>query len=156
MLYSVLAKPKSRSNGIIGYLHASYHGFHLTRVIQIVQTKGLDPYLVEQVVNAIQGKPTLWERDGWGARLACEMLLDQTAATARAYTCDPQQLAVSLILATSDGNLDAPRNLDREAAKFTKTKLLDPRSDRYQTSTGEALFLSNNPEVYEQLLAWWA
>src|SRR5262249_47026058 len=33
------------------------------------------------------------------------------------------------------------------AAKLVKTKLLDPRSDRYQSSTGEALFMTNHPDV---------
>ncbi len=71
----------------------------------------------------------------------------------------PQQLAVSLILATGDGGLDRAkdakereslaRNLDRDAGRLTRAKLLDPRSDRYQTSTGEALYLSNHPDVQQ-------
>ena len=69
----------------------------------------------------------------------------------------PNQLAVSLVLATGDLNLDASkdakeretfaRNLERDASRLTRLKLLDMRSERYQTSTGEALFLSNHPDV---------
>jgi hypothetical protein len=72
---------------------------------------------------------------------------DRGFARAGLRPLTPQQLTVSLLVATGDVHLDAAQNLDREAAKFTRMKLLDPRSDRYQTSTGEALFLSNHPDI---------
>jgi hypothetical protein len=69
----------------------------------------------------------------------------------------PQQFAVSLVLGAGDQSLDAARDsktreararaLERDAARLLQTKLLDPRTDRYQSSTGEALFMSNHPEV---------
>jgi hypothetical protein len=80
---------------------------------------------------------------------------DFAQASLRALT--PQQYAVSLILATGDNNLDAAkdaksceaaaRNLERAASSLVKSKLLDPRGDRHQASTSEALFMSNHPEV---------
>ena len=42
----------------------------------------------------IQGKPTLWEREGWGARLGGEMLVAQEPSDVRAYVCDPAGMAV--------------------------------------------------------------
>jgi hypothetical protein len=78
-------------------------------------------------------------------------------AIARLRPLTPQQYALSLVLATGEDNYDqagAPdarakryRELEGQADKLTKSQLLDPRSDSYQASTGEALFLSNNPEV---------
>lgn len=34
--------------------------------------------------TAIQGKPTIWEAEGWGAKLGCEMIVGQERVTARA------------------------------------------------------------------------
>ncbi len=42
---------------------------------------------------ALQGKPPIWERDGWGEKLGMTSLaLDQPGAAARAYRCDPLKL----------------------------------------------------------------
>src|SRR5262249_9608434 len=39
------------------------------------------------------------------------------------------------------------RQLENEAVRLTKSELLDRRGDQFQSSTAEALFLSNHPEV---------
>jgi hypothetical protein len=43
------------------------------------------------------------------------------------------------------------RTLESEAGRLLRAKLIDPRGDRYQASTGEALFMSNHPEVQRLL-----
>ena len=73
----------------------------------------------------------------------------------------PQQFAVSLMLAAGDQSLDTARDtktretrvraLEREAARLLQAKVLDPRTDRFQSSTGEALFMSNHPDVQRLL-----
>lgn len=43
--------------------------------------------------SVIQGKPSIWERDGWGAKTGISSLaLDQPNEQARAYRCDPLKL----------------------------------------------------------------
>jgi hypothetical protein len=68
--------------------------------------------------TAIQGVPPLWERDGWGAKLGGSMLLDQDAVTARAYTCDPRQMAeyAAAVFTNTDAVLSSftDSDLDRE------------------------------------------
>ena len=74
----------------------------------------------------------------------------------------PQQFALSLLLATGDATFDQPaeavtqarryRDLESRSGSLTKPDLLDPRVDRFQSSTGEALFLSNHPEVQRLLV----
>jgi hypothetical protein len=69
----------------------------------------------------------------------------------------PEQYAFSLLLATGDETFDQAREPQARARAYrdcegcsttlTRPQLLDPRSDRFQSSTGEALFLSNHPEV---------
>lgn len=69
----------------------------------------------------------------------------------------PAQYALSLVLATGDGSFDtadAPearaksyRGLEGQAGALTGPKLLDPRSERFQSSASEALYLSNNSDV---------
>jgi hypothetical protein len=69
----------------------------------------------------------------------------------------PQQYALSMVLATGDGTLDQAataearerryRELEGQGARLTKPGLLDAPGERYQSSTGEALFLTNHPEV---------
>jgi hypothetical protein len=75
-------------------------------------------------------------------------------ARARLRPLTPQQYALSLLLATGDGTLDQSeheargkryRELEGQAAALTKP--LDARSDRFQSSTTEALFMSNHAEV---------
>jgi hypothetical protein len=74
----------------------------------------------------------------------------------------PQQLALSLLIATGDGSLDEARTpevrakkyreLEGQASALAKPGILDGRAERYQAGTGEALFLSNNAGV-QKLLA---
>jgi hypothetical protein len=74
----------------------------------------------------------------------------------------PQQYALSLLIATGDGALDDAktadarakkyRDLEGQAAALAKPGALDGRGERYQASTGEALFLSNRPDV-QKLMA---
>jgi hypothetical protein len=74
----------------------------------------------------------------------------------------PQQYALSLLIATGDEALDeakAPearakkyRELEGQAVALAKPGVLDGRGEKYQASTGEALFLSNHPGV-QKLLA---
>jgi hypothetical protein len=79
---------------------------------------------------------------------------DKHFARARLRPLTPQQFALSLLLATGDGTFDQAegeargkryRELEGQAAAWTKA--LDARSDRFQSSTTEALFMSNHPEV---------
>jgi hypothetical protein len=66
----------------------------------------------------IAGQPTRWERDGWGTKLGGTMLLQQEAATAQAYTADPEQLAgyAQAVFANTDAVLSglSEQDLDRE------------------------------------------
>jgi hypothetical protein len=74
----------------------------------------------------------------------------------------PPQYAVSLILATSDAGLEGIadpaargkryRELEAAAGVFARPGLLDPRGERFQSSAGEALYLSNHADV-QKLLA---
>lgn len=61
----------------------------------------------------------------------------------------PAQYALSMVLATGEGEYTPARyrELEGQAARLTQLNLLDPRGERYQSSTGEALFTSNHPEV---------
>jgi hypothetical protein len=81
-------------------------------------------------------------------------------AVARLRPLSPQQFALSLVLATGEDGFDQTpaearvrryRELEGQAERLTKPGLLDPRTDSYQTSTGEALFLSNSAEVQRLL-----
>jgi Protein of unknown function (DUF1549)/Protein of unknown function (DUF1553) len=76
----------------------------------------------------------------------------------------PQQYAMSLILATGDEqSFDQAktgaersrryRELEGRAGRLTSLKVLDARSDQYQASTGEALFMSNHADVQRLLEA---
>jgi Protein of unknown function (DUF1549)/Protein of unknown function (DUF1553) len=69
----------------------------------------------------------------------------------------PAQLALSMALAAGDGTYDQLaepaarekryRELEGQVAGLAKSGLLDARTDRFQSSTVEALFLSNAPEI---------
>jgi hypothetical protein len=69
----------------------------------------------------------------------------------------PAQFALSVVLAAGDGSFDssaAPevraknyRNLESRAAALTGAKVLDSRLERYQSSAGEAMYMSNHAEV---------
>lgn len=71
----------------------------------------------------------------------------------------PKQLAISLVLATGDESFDeSPNGAMEPAARAERhrqlegqagglVEWLDPRSDAFQSSTGEALFMSNHPAL---------
>jgi hypothetical protein len=69
----------------------------------------------------------------------------------------PQQYALSLLLATGDGTYDQTseasarakryRSLEGQCGSLLKSGSLDARTDRFQSSTTEALFMSNHAEV---------
>ena len=73
----------------------------------------------------------------------------------------PQQLALSFLIATGDDGFDAAatadarakayRDLEGAAGPLLRPGVLDARGDRYQSSTGEALFLSNHADVQRLL-----
>jgi len=42
--------------------------------------------------SAVQGKPSIWERDGWDSKLGIALALDQPTEAAQAYRCDPLKL----------------------------------------------------------------
>jgi hypothetical protein len=72
-------------------------------------------------------------------------------ATARLKPLSPQQYAFSMVLATDDVNYgSSPKRyseLEDRAGGLTRLDLFDPRTERFQSSAAEALFLSNNPEA---------
>jgi uncharacterized damage-inducible protein DinB len=67
---------------------------------------------------AVQNRPPLWERDGWGAKLGGEMLVYQEPSAVRAYRCDPRGMAeyAQAVFANTDAVLGglADADLDRE------------------------------------------
>jgi hypothetical protein len=114
------------------------HGYDLDRLIA-----GLVSSRVYQLAST---KPTEGEDPA-----------PQEFARAALRPLTPPQYALSLMLATGDGTFDQAkspeersrryRDLEGQSARLTKADALDGRSDRFQTSTSEALFLSNNPDV---------
>jgi hypothetical protein len=82
---------------------------------------------------------------------------DKEFARALLRPLRPHEYAISLLLATGDGTFDEAktadgrarkyRELEGQAAALAKPGVLDARGEKYQASTGEALFLSNRPEV---------
>ena len=44
------------------------------------------------ITMMVQGKPMIWERDGWAAKLDLPVMMTQATAAARGVRCDPQQL----------------------------------------------------------------
>jgi len=66
--------------------------------------------------TAVQGKPPLWERDGWGARLGGGLMVDLEESAARAYKCDPQQMAeyAKVVFANTDAILSSLKDSDLE------------------------------------------
>jgi len=84
---------------------------------------------------------------------------DFAVAQLRALT--PQQLANSFALATGDGTFEQAnvaaargrryRDLEAQTAGLVKLDLLDPRTDHFQSSMGEALFMSNGPDIQRHL-----
>ncbi|HEX5273413.1 MAG TPA: DUF1549 domain-containing protein [Gemmataceae bacterium] len=82
---------------------------------------------------------------------------DKEFARALMRPLSPQEYALSLLLATADGGFDEAktadararkyRELEGQAAALVKPGALDGRAEKYQASTGEALFLSNRADV---------
>jgi hypothetical protein len=77
-------------------------------------------------------------------------------AVARLKPLSPRQYAFSMILATGDDTFDQTaadarkkryRELENQTGTLTRLGLFDPRTDRFQSSATEALFLSNHPEA---------
>jgi hypothetical protein len=74
----------------------------------------------------------------------------------------PHQYAMSLLLATGEETFDQAktaeergrrfREMEGRAGRLTNLKILDARTDQYQASTGEALFMSNHEEVQRLLV----
>jgi hypothetical protein len=74
----------------------------------------------------------------------------------------PHQYAMSLLLATGEETFGQAktseergrrfRELEGRAGRLTSLKVLDDRTDQYQASTGEALFMSNHEEVQRLLV----
>lgn len=67
--------------------------------------------------TAVQGKPPLWESQGWGEKLGGPLLVDLDES-ARSYKCDPQAMAyyAQAVFANTDAVLSSLQNsdLDRE------------------------------------------
>lgn len=66
----------------------------------------------------------------------------------------PYQFAYSMMLAAGEPTQIAAadrekfyRQLESQASRFARSKLIDPRSERYQSSTSEALYMSNHVDV---------
>jgi len=82
---------------------------------------------------------------------------EQHFARATVRALSPQQFATSLLLVTGEGRLDkttdaaARRSLRQELDNRARslTKYLDPPSADFQSSVGEALYMSNHPAVQE-------
>ncbi|MCS6852700.1 MAG: DUF1549 and DUF1553 domain-containing protein [Gemmataceae bacterium] len=74
----------------------------------------------------------------------------------------PAQYALSLVVAAGEPRLDAAaspadrvkayRELEGAAATLLNARLFDTRGERYQASAGEALFMSNNPDVQKWMV----
>lgn len=67
------------------------------------------------VNTAIQGKRSLWERDGWGAKLGGEMVVDlPVPVKGRAYRCDPKAMAnyAEAVFANTGAFLDSLKDSD--------------------------------------------
>jgi hypothetical protein len=117
------------------------HGYHIDRLIA-----GLVSSRVYQLASTSNG----------------EEVGDKLFARALLRPLTPQQFAASLVLATQENSFDLAespnvrrqhyRDLEGRVTRLTRSEALDKPSDRFQSSAGEALFLSNNPDV-QQLFA---
>jgi hypothetical protein len=82
---------------------------------------------------------------------------EQHFALARLRPLSPQQFATSLLLVNGASKLDDARDpaarskarLDLDSRARGLTKSLDPASTDFQSSVGEALYMSNHPAVQE-------
>lgn len=70
-------------------------------------------------------------------------------AVTRLRPLSPRQLGRSLALVLGDGKID-PAILDKHAAELMPA--FDPRTREFQSSTGEALFVSNSPTLRKWLV----
>ena len=67
--------------------------------------------------TAIQGNPTLWERDGWGAKLGGEVIVDlPIPVKGHAYECDPKAMSeyAEAVFTNTDAFLDGLKDSDLE------------------------------------------
>jgi hypothetical protein len=122
-------------------------------------------YAVEQLVAAICTSRVYALASHWpypGTKPSPEQF-----ALAPLRPLSPKQMAASLVLATGDESFDNSSDvaLDRAAEEASWAERhkqlesrgsefvawLDARSDAFQSSTGEALFMSNHPAVQRQL-----
>jgi hypothetical protein len=86
---------------------------------------------------------------------------DKHFARALLRPLSPEQYALSILIGAGDGAFDSAdqpqararryRELEGPTAALTKPRFLDAPSDRFQSSTGEALFMSNHAEVQRLL-----
>ena len=67
--------------------------------------------------TAVQGKPPLWESQGWGEKVGGPLMVDLDE-TARSYNCNPQAMAeyAQVVFANTDAVLSGLQSsdLDRE------------------------------------------
>lgn len=83
---------------------------------------------------------------------------DDTFAVARLRPLNPNQFAFSLMLATGTSDLGAPSKWAEKYVAIEKDanaleKFLDPRLSEHQSTSREALFLSNHPEAQKLIQA---
>ncbi len=68
--------------------------------------------------TAVQGKPSIWERDGWDKKLGLSLALDQPTKDAQAYRCDPLKMNdyARTVYESTAAYLDSlkPEDLDKE------------------------------------------
>ena len=116
-------------------------------------------YQIDRVVAGIVNTRVYQLSSTWPSASNLPAAKDFARAPLRPLS--PQQFAVSLLVATGEPVLDDSSDL----AQLTKrreeldgrargmTSLLDARRDDFQTSAGEALFMSNNPAVQQLMVA---
>lgn len=72
----------------------------------------------DAMINMVQGRAPLWERDGYGQRLGLPLILSQTAEGSRAFRLRPADLAdyTAAVHAQTKDYLDGlqPGDLDRD------------------------------------------
>ena len=70
------------------------------------------------MVNLLRGKPSIWERDGWGDKLGLSLVVDIEPQVARSYQCDPLKLSeyAEAVYQNTDAYLSTlrPDDLDKE------------------------------------------
>ncbi len=69
--------------------------------------------------SVIQGKPSIWERDGWDKKLGiATVALDQPTVAAQAYRCDPLKLQdyAQTVYQSTEAYFDSlrPEDLDKD------------------------------------------